>query len=46
MVDAEELRFRNYRVLQPDGTVSAQELYIFDLHLRALIIKAMAVIET
>lgn len=46
MVDAEELRFRNYRVLQPDGTVSAQELYIFDLHLRALVIKAMAIIET
>jgi hypothetical protein len=44
MVDGEELRFRNYQVLQPDGTFSPEELYIFDLHLRALVIKAMAII--
>jgi abortive infection bacteriophage resistance protein len=46
MVGTEELRFRNYFVLKPDDTLSAQDLFIFDLHLRALVMKAMAIIET
>jgi hypothetical protein len=43
---ASDLRLRNYLHLAQGAPETAFRLFIFDLHLRALIIKAMAVLET